>query len=133
MPYKLMFKSTREEEEFWNDKITDPRIRAITLELARYSKDHFGKEMVVTCVGRTPAEQIEIYGEDTPSAHKFNIEKGELCRAVDIRSTTYTQEELFKLKNYFAKWFDLGYLYSFLVHNIGDGVHIHLQCAPLNI
>lgn len=133
MKLMILFKTPRQEEEFWSEKI-DPRIRAIILELARYSQNNFNKTMVITHVCRTIEEQNQLYpdwapqhnGKIKPSAH---LDKP--SRAVDIRSSIYTLEEIEELKSWFEKWFDIGWLWSFIYPDGIAGLHIHCQCSPL--
>lgn len=143
----LLFKAKKEEKEFCDLEITDPRIRSIILEMAYYSGTKFKKKMIVTCVERVEQEQIKLYpiywaenGKSQPSAHvrtKDNL----LVRAVDVRTIVwagestkryYELEEIQDMKHYFGLYFDRGYLYSFLHHSVKTSVeHIHIQVARL--
>lgn len=130
--FKILTKTIREGAEFYDDKLTDARIRAIILELARYSIMHFNIPITITSVYRTGQEQIQTYpiyfrdnGIPYPSAH---CEKP--SRAIDIRSSVYTKEQILELNNWFSHWFDLGAYYSFIHHDVA-GFHIHVQVGKL--
>lgn len=131
----LKFKTSELEEQFYDYKKTDARIRAIIRELAWYLEKLFKKEMVITCVHRTEHEQIKLYpkffqkyGKPKPSGH---TEKP--CRAVDVRAKNLDIAEITELKNYFDFWYDSGDWFSFIHEAVGKPQeHIHIQVAKMS-
>ena len=126
----LRFKrpSLREELE---SSLTAEKLKACVDKFGEFCHNSFGKTPVITCVWRTPEEQIELYGELKPSAH-FLVP---FCRAVDIRVQKrngipyfFTQTEL----DIFSEFLTLHFprsdsLPPVLFHGEGDSFHIHIQ------
>ena len=126
----LKFKSTQLKQQFYHLAQTDPRIRALAGELALWVEKLFDKELVITCVWRTPEEQKQIYGEAKASAH-FCLPQ---CRAVDIRAhqNYFTQLQLENMESFVRKYFPRkDRLPPVLFHGEGDNFHIHLSVEPL--
>lgn len=73
------------EREFYNE--LDPRMRAIQFDIADYVRRKFGKEWTITCVNR-PWDKDSAHGD---------------ARAVDARSTQFTDEEKAEIMNYADK------------------------------
>ena len=109
----------------WNDHHLDPRVRAITLLAAWYSWEKFKKVAVVTHILRSREEQIRFYKGDKEkrSTHEFR-------RAVDLRSSIYTEEEITELVDYLNKSFPRTRFKTVLYHSVGLGWHFHIQVSP---
>jgi|GEM_PF-3475462 len=144
----LKFKSAQLKQQFYHLGQTDPRIRAVARELALWVEKLFEKDLIITCVWRTPEEQKQVYGstsspqrgsmnssqdgEAKPSAH-FCLPQ---CRAVDIRAHQqyFSGYELENIQSFVQKYFPRkDKLPAVLLHGLGDKFHIHLSVEPLTI
>ena len=126
----VKFKTRRLKQEFYDLAQTDPRIRALTSELALWVGRLFDKDLIITCVWRSQEEQKKIYGVNQPSAHFCTPQ----CRAVDIRTHQeyFTQHELENLESFVNKYFPRrDGLRAVLLHGKGDNFHLHLSVEPL--
>ena len=105
-------------EQFSNS--LDPRLRAVMLEVARWSKAKFDKRLIYTCVNRTEAENIDVGGSKN-SAHLFG-------RALDIRVHNLTDDEVNHMVGYInMHWLkDDPWLYV-IVHGKGSNRHMHIN------
>jgi len=126
----MQFKHEHLKEEFFHVEATDPRLRAIVVELDFFFQKKFGRELLTTCVWRTEAEQQKLYPEffnrvglTRPSPHLDRP-----CRAVDLRSKDLCPEEIEALRNYFQSWWGDLPNAAFLINDRGSAFpHIHIQ------
>jgi hypothetical protein len=126
----MQFKHETLRQQFYDLNATDPRLRAVALELDFFFRQKFGRELVVTSVLRTEQEQRRLYpeffarvGRARPSAHLDRP-----CRAVDLRSRDLSPEEIEALRNYFDAWWDELPGWIFLANDRGGAFpHIHIQ------
>jgi len=100
----------------WQD-LVDPRLCAVLLALAEWAMRKWNKGIVITCLNRTTLENAKV-GGSIYSAHLRG-------RAADIRSRTFTDEQLRQIVDYLnLVWGDLLYV---KYHNSGSGPHIHIN------
>lgn len=96
----------------------------LILDVASYCDTNFKKNIVITMIYRTQEEQYDIYGEGytKKSPHQF-------WQAVDLRSRTFTDEEIKQLVDYINKKYNDKnyYKWSAKCHNVGHGDHFHIQ------
>ncbi|HXF49621.1 MAG TPA: hypothetical protein VNL73_09405 [Verrucomicrobiae bacterium] len=126
----MQFKQENLRRQFYDLEAIDPRVRAVAVELDFFFQKKFGRELVVTSVGRTEVEQRELYpeffarvGRVRPSPHLDFP-----CRAVDIRSRDLSAEEVQALREYFATWWEELPGWVILVNDRGTASpHIHIQ------
>ncbi|MCI0404933.1 MAG: hypothetical protein L0Z48_07125 [candidate division Zixibacteria bacterium] len=126
----MQFKHDTLRRQFYDLNGTDPRLRAVISELDFFFQQKFGRELVITSVGRTEEEQKELYpeffarvGRVHPSAHL-----GRPCRAVDIRSRDLSADEVQALREYFESWWEELPGWAFLINDRGGALpHIHIQ------
>lgn len=105
-----------------------PRLRLMVFALTGFADYHFGRDIIITHILRTQEEQDAFYGNDPryeaapwKSVHQFG-------RGVDIRSTSFTRDEIGRMVDFINLNFPYGGGKSAaLQHNIGSGAHIHLQ------
>lgn len=102
----------------------------VVWDLQVFVNDHFTKDVVITHLYRTQAQQERFYGKGTKkkSPHQF-------WGAVDIRDSIYDKEEIKQMTD-FLKFYDKYNNYrlirssqsrTVLRHNIGLGMHFHIQ------
>ena len=125
----IQYKTDRQKRE-WESNDLSWRLRYLVEAVARYSFVEFKKEIVITDLIRTQEEQDEIYKnnvryQESPwkSVHQFG-------RGCDLRTSIYTVSEIEILKD-FANFFtydkDRPKKQTCLVHDVGVGLHFHLQ------
>jgi hypothetical protein len=99
-------------------------------DLQVFVEEFFNKDVVITHLYRTQEQQERFYGKGTKrkSPHQF-------WGAVDIRDSIYTKAEIGKMVD-FLKFYDNYNKYrvikasmssTYLRHNIGLGMHFHIQ------
>ena len=117
-------------------KKKNPELYEMAIDFTAYVREEFDKDVVLTCILRSDAEQLSIYRgmknskgvrfEDKPwkSPHQF-------WHALDLRSKIYTYQERKKM----VKWWnergskdDNYYKWTAKVHKVGEGaLHFHVQ------
>ena len=126
----MQFKQEVLRQQFYDLEAVDPRVRAVVSEMDYFFQQKFGRELVITSVGRTEEEQKELYpdffariGRVRPSAHLDRP-----CRAVDLRSRDLSEGEIQTLREYFESWWEELPGWAFLVNDRGGAFpHIHIQ------
>ncbi len=126
----MQFKHESLRQQFYDLNATDPRLRAVVSELDFFFQQKFGRELVITSVGRTEEEQQVLYpefferiGRVRPSPHLDRP-----CRAVDLRSRDLSGDEIQALREYFENWWEELPGWAFLVNDRGSAFpHIHIQ------
>ena len=125
----MLAKSKRIMREFWDH--TDSWLRGAEEKLDAYCDRHFHKQLMMTCVVRTPKENEKEKGE---ARSKHLLKPSRKWCAIDNRianenhsdtSRWLTLEETEELQNYF---------YDGIYEKRGDAFvieddHFHLQCA----
>lgn len=99
-------------------------------DLAVFVEDAFDKDVVITHIYRTQAQQEKFYGKGSKkkSTHQF-------WGAADIRDSIYTKDEIAGMTDFlrvYDKWNSLKLMSqsksrTVLRHNIGLGMHFHIQ------
>ena len=130
------------------DSEIDPRLRILLCAVAGYMSYHFGRDMIITHLVRTEAEQDKFYANNEqyqkakwPSVHQIG------CGA-DIRTIYEGTGKVHDGKPVFGdaqiaqleQWIDTHFDYgdksdgkpgeTSIRHNIGIGDHLHLQVNP---
>ncbi len=123
MKLELQFKTPKQEQEFEN---VDPRIKALTFYVTYYFNVVLKVVPVITSVWRTEEEQKQFLKEGkttaTMSPHQFG-------RAVDIRLNDVPRDTIpLLVATINQKWARNDGKVTALMHGIGQGIHIHLQC-----
>jgi hypothetical protein len=102
----------------------------VVWDLSVFVKDNFEKDVVITHLYRTKAQQEKFYGKGTKrkSPHQS-------WGAVDIRDYIYSKSEIAAMVDFlkfYDKWNDYRIIRAsksrtVLRHNIGHGMHFHIQ------
>ena len=121
---------TGEIEAQWNSDKVNSRLKNIILLGVEYAQIELKKELTITDLIRTQAEQDEIYKDNErykikpwPSVHQYG-------RGVDLRTRDFTQNEIDKLEAFFNTFtYDANRpnKKTCLVHDVGKGKHFHVQ------
>jgi uncharacterized protein YcbK (DUF882 family) len=115
----------RLKKEFEQLKKLNPELYQLVTELSHYTQTEFGKNIVITMIYRSQKQQWEIYGKDykKKSPHMF-------WQSVDIRSKTFTKDEIDNIVEYLNSYYNQGNWYDWTAkcHTVGDGAeHFHIQ------
>ena len=108
-----------------------PRVRATVLYIAQYCAQRGWPAPVITHVERTWDQHVKIYGPDK-AKHFFSPHLARPSRAVDLRSSLYTREQISEIVEHVNEWFK-PHFYDHpivLFHNVGRGDHFHVQTPP---
>ena len=106
----------------------DNRLQIILYTLAGYTYYNFGKGIILTELLRTQEEQDKIYSESEEykqrpwkSVHQFG-------RGADVSIKYFTAEEIENIVRFLNDNFlYVGAVHTALVHNVGYGMHLHIQ------
>jgi len=102
----------------------------LIFDLAEFIKSSFKKELVITMIFRTDAEQAEIYKDDPKYKVKPFKSPHQLWSAVDIRSLIFTPDEIKKIEDYLNNKYNgsNGFKWTARNHKVGVGAfHFHIQ------
>ena len=125
----MLFKTDKQEIDWINSKL-DPRLRTIIYAADGFSRQHFGKEVVITDIHRLRDEQIQIYNDrGILNINNSPISVHEVWRGIDLRSSIYDITERRRLIDFLDKRFEYTCdKKTAIIHKIGDGrFHFHIQ------
>lgn len=117
----------KDELETLKDKNWD--LYQLLAELNLYTNEQFDKSIMLTMIYRTDEEQDEIYKDSEKyKARKFKSPH-QFWQAADIRSKTFTDEEVKQIEDYLnEKWNSSNYYkWTARNHTVGLGMHFHIQ------
>jgi hypothetical protein len=102
----------------------------LAIDLYKYVRDEFGKDVILTMIFRTTEEQEYLYRHSEKYAKKPFKSPHQFFHALDIRSFIYTKEERDKMVDYLNSKYNKENYYKWTakVHEVGDnGMHFHIQ------
>lgn len=102
----------------------------LIFDLAEYIKSSFSKELIITMIDRTEAEQEAIYKNDARYKEKPFKSPHQFWHAVDIRSKVFSKEEIKKIEDYLNTKYNPTNYYKWTARNhvVGQGAeHFHIQ------
>lgn len=128
---KILFKdnSTRLTNEFTTLLDKNKELHDIITDLCEYCYTFFKKDIVLTMIYRTDEEQDSIYKDDP----KYKIKKfkspHQFWQAFDLRSSTFTPEEIKFIEDYLNNKYNSVNFYKWTArnHTVGLGFHFHIQ------
>lgn len=99
-------------------------LKLLIYDLDSYVWEKYKKNIVITMIYRTQEEQYDIYGPgyEKKSPHQF-------WQGVDIRSSTFTKEEIEDIIRYINEAYNDTNYYDWTArcHDVGRGDHFHFQ------
>ncbi len=113
----------------------DERLKAMLFFLDYYVTQRYNKEIMITELIRTQAEQDIIYKDDPKykkgpkwaSVHQYG-------RGADLRVSEFTLDEIKDILDLLNKIpYGDGRHKTALIHNVGFGDHIHIQVRYINV
>lgn len=125
----MIFKTLRQEQEWAQAVAAGYMIVPVVTFAAETSLRLFGKQVVITEILRTDAEQRALLAGLRPPVEYYATVHSS-WRGADIRSRDYTRDEIGILRAAINKRFEYGRGKEVaLFHDMGAGAHFHLQ-AP---
>jgi hypothetical protein len=123
----IKFKDSRVETEWKYSSELSERVKKIAEIVAGFCQLNFGKDVVITHILRSQAEQDTFYANDAKykeapwkSVHQYG-------RGIDLRSRDFTPAEIERIVA-FANMITYSKEKNTCVyHDVGQGKHIHLQ------
>lgn len=124
--------SDRLENEYRFLKDKNPSLHELMQDLIVWSTRELGMPITITMIDRTQAEQDEIYKNDAKYMAKKFKSPHQIAHAVDIRSLTYTPDQIKKTEDYLNEKYNSINIYKWTArnHKVGNGAtHFHIQFA----
>lgn len=108
----------------------NPALAQVVWDLQDFVADNFNKDVIITHLYRTKQQQQKFYGKKTKKKSPHQS-----WGAIDIRDFIYTKEEInamVEFLRFYDKWNHYKIIRSsksrtVLRHNIGHGMHFHIQ------
>lgn len=128
-PIKYKEQSERLKREHLELASKNPALYNLLGDLDTYVFDNFKKNVVITMIYRTQAEQDYLYrNSDQYKKRKFKSPH-QFHHAIDIRSRTFSNEEINQIVAWLNAKYDSDNYYSWTskCHDVGSGAHFHLQ------
>lgn len=122
----IKFKTDRIKNEFDWKKIKPKLIRLIEL-ISLYVELKYKKNILITGLIRTQAEQDSIYKNNPKYKKKPWRSVHEFGRGGDLRSWTFTKEQIADIKKFANMIPYRKGKNTCVVHNVGRGIHFHFQ------
>lgn len=122
--------SDRLENEYRFLKDKNPELYELMTDLTVWSTRELGMPVTITMIDRTQAEQDEIYKNDAKYMAKKFKSPHQLWSAVDIRSITYTLDQIKQTEEYLNNKYNPINTYAWTAknHKVGNnGLHFHIQ------
>ena len=124
--------SDRLENEYRFLKEKNPGLYELMTDLTVWSTRELGMPVTITMIDRTQAEQDEIYKNDAKYMAKKFKSPHQIAHAIDIRSLTYTPEQIKKTEDYLNEKYNSSNFYKWTARNHkvpGQAYHFHIQFA----
>jgi hypothetical protein len=122
----LTFKTLNERDEYLELPKRNPKLLDLLIDLTAYTAKKHGKDITLTSVYRDEEEQKDLYKESPtrPAASPHCT-----WQAVDLRSSTLTQEEMDDMCAYLNSRYKNanGKVVAFTHKIPGNVMHFHLQ------
>lgn len=128
--------SDRLNDEFTKyivDEGNNQALKDLIIDVSKYTMDNFGKGIVITMIYRTKEEQDDIYAGTERRGRKYDEKPWksphQFYHAVDLRSRSFTPQEINQLVDYINAKYNQDNYYKFTAkcHNVGRGDHFHIQ------
>jgi hypothetical protein len=128
----LKFKdnASRLSNEFKDlEKLNDPLFHLLQ-DTAEFISVTYKKDLIITMIARTQAEQDNIYKNDPRYKIKPFTSPHQLNHAADVRSLIFTPEEIKGIEDYLNNKYNKTNYYNWTAKNhvvSGGALHFHIQ------
>ena len=121
--------SIRLKNEFNDLKVKNPTLYDILIDLNEFANKQYSKNVIITMIFRSDAEQDFIYKDDARYLAKPFKSPHQFWHGVDIRSWTFSADEITEIEEYLNSKWNKGNYYKWVAkcHNVGHGDHFHIQ------
>lgn len=126
--------SKRLIDEIWQLKKDNKPLLSLLFDVRNYVSKNFNKDITLTMIYRTQEEQDDIYrGKSNSGGREYDKKPWksphQFAHALDLRSKTFTDEEIKELTEYINNKYngDNYYKTTAIYHNVGLGDHYHIQ------
>lgn len=129
IPIQYKNESQRLKSDDTQLSVNNAYLHTLMSDLNDYTNTQFKKGIVITMIFRTPKEQDYLYR----NSKKYKIKKfkspHQFWHAVDIRSRTFTSQEIKQIVEWLNEAHnDLNYYkWTAKCHDVGSGMHFHIQ------
>lgn len=118
----IQWKDNRLHKEWAELPVHNRRLRKVLDALSTFAELELGKDLVITCLYRDPAENAAV-GGIANSPHMS-------WEAVDLRSSTFTQEEIDRMLAFLNCFSFRNGKKTAICHAVAGGAkHFHIQVA----
>jgi hypothetical protein len=123
------FKTERVAGEFETLKDKNDKLRQAVVECNRWCNQKFGKNLTLTMIYRTQAEQDYLYRNNARYQRSKFKSPHQFWQAVDLRSRNFSEKEITEIENWFNSRYDGSNYYDWTArcHDVGAGRHFHVQ------
>lgn len=121
----ISFKTKDEKDEFAQLEKHNPALKALLVDAGEFTMLMYNKPIVITSIFRDMTEQSELYKH---SAHKVPVSPHMSWEAADLRSRTFTKEEIDRICEYLnLKYSNKNGKKVAFCHSIdGNAEHFHI-------
>jgi hypothetical protein len=118
----ILYKDKKVEADYDQLALRNPRLSEVIVALCIFAKLEFNKDIVLTCIHRTPEENKAVGGiENSPHLN---------WEAADLRSSTFTQPEIKRMLAFLNCFTFRNNKQTAICHEVAGGAaHFHLQVA----
>jgi hypothetical protein len=119
----------RHKAEYEALEENNPELHDLAEDLAEWVMDNFQKDVVITMVDRTDAEQDYLYRDDEKYHKKKFKSPHQFHHSLDLRSWVFTQDEIDQITEYLNDKYNEDNYYDWTAkcHIVSNGIHFHIQ------
>lgn len=129
--FSIAFKndSPRLKREFSELETKNKEFRDLLKDLNAYTNSEFGKNIIITMIYRTKAEQDYLYRNNAKYKKRNFKSPHQFHHGGDLRSRTFTQSEITQTVEWLNKRYNSTNYYKWTAkcHDVGSGMHFHIQ------
>jgi hypothetical protein len=121
--------STRLQKEYTQLKSKNKDLLDLIEDLNKFSQKEFKKVLTITMIYRTQEEQDYLYRNSEKYKKRKFKSPHQFFHAVDVRSKTFTNDQIKQMVDYINKKYDSKNYYKWTAkcHSVGHGMHFHIQ------
>lgn len=126
----ITFKTDRIKEEWRELDRRNPKLTGVLNCLSNFVTLEFQKDVVITCIFRSEAENEALYAE-TPPDKRPPTSPHMTWHAADLRSSIYTEQEINKMLQFLNSFSYAGGQRKVALYHIiaGNSFHLHVQAG----
>lgn len=128
-PIKVRDDNNRLKEELRQLPDHNEKLHDLILDLQEFVYDRFNKELTITMIYRTQAEQDRIYANDPRYQERPFKSPHQFWHALDLRSFIFTADEIGQIEKFLNDKYEGRNHYQWTAkhYNMGLGDHFHIQ------